>query len=73
MEGIHFASGSVSGNLDGVTAGVVQLGEVTHAGQPEPAEHANLHDSEEGFASVRAFLYPALSGELPVLLDPAAP
>lgn len=71
MEGVSFAPGSVSGNLDGVTAGVVQLAAVQHGGVWESAEHANVHDSDQGFASLRAFLLPALEGETPVLLDPS--
>lgn len=74
VEGLTFTPGDARANLPGgLTGGVVQFGLVHRAEGAEatPAEHAHLHDSVEGFDSVRAFLLPTLWGETPTLL--AAP
>ncbi|MCP4807097.1 MAG: hypothetical protein GY913_26365 [Proteobacteria bacterium] len=72
VHGIDFASGDVSGNgPDGASLGMIQFAEVHEDGTPAPAEHANLHDSDEGLAAIEAFFRPRLFDDEPALiLDP---
>lgn len=75
VDGVTFASGSVSGNgPGGGSLGYVQLATVHEAGVPATAEHDNLHESDEGLAAIGAFFTPKFyEGGHGVVTDPQAP
>jgi hypothetical protein len=70
---ITFHAGSVSGNgPEGASLGFVQFETVTEGGIERPAQHDNVHDSDQGLQAIEAFFGPILLDDLPgLILDPA--
>ncbi|MCB9743746.1 MAG: hypothetical protein H6740_14195 [Alphaproteobacteria bacterium] len=71
VEGVDFTEGSATANLpQGGAAGVVLFDVIVRNGQAQAASHGNLHESEEGMATMEALLRPLFYGGPPVVLDP---
>ncbi|MBM4368139.1 MAG: hypothetical protein FJ102_18150 [Deltaproteobacteria bacterium] len=72
VEGITFTAGSVSGNgPGGGSLGYVQRATVHEGGVEVPAEHDNVHSSDEGLAAIEAFFRPVFfEGGHGVVTDP---
>ncbi len=72
VQGVTFTAGSVSGNgPGGASLGYVQAATVHGGGVAVPAEHDNVHSSDEGLAAIEAFFRPVFfEGEHGVVTDP---
>ena len=72
VHGIAFSPGDVSGNgPGGASLGVIQFAHIHEDGVERAAEHANLHDSDEGLDAIEAFFRPRLFDDEPAtILDP---